>query len=1563
MVSIGLSAGDNADATSPQAGAGPGFPLRRRSLALLGSSSLLVLVGVGGVAPTPARAACTTTADCYGELATRGIVTYNPDGSVNQVATGGAGGGINETVPSAVSGNQTGILAVNANDGAIALTANDAVTGIDGYGIVAINAQGVTFDANGRLTAASPGTGTDVIVKANAAVTAGTEGIVVGNYGTGRTQVTAGDVTVTGFSGFGIDVVNDNSTTSLTIDVGTVDGGGIGIRGIARGTGDTSITARGTVTASNTGIWAENRINTGKLTVEAMDAVSGGSYGIFAYSEGTGVTSVTAAGPVTAMSTGGTGILARSQNNDVTVNAASVSGADIGVSAYSAGGVTSVTTTGDVSGITGYGIIANNYLGTGLTVNAAAVNGGHDGIAAFNSGNGAARITATGAVTGMDGYGVLTVNGDVVMNPAGMVTKVTGPKGTDLTVEAAAVSGKYDGILAVNTGSGNTSVHASGDVEGAGAGIMAIAARQVTFNPTTGAVGTITAGTGADLAVTADAKVSGGDFGILAYNAGTGSTSVTAKGDVTSTSGFGIYASNNSTNGLTVSATSVSGGTYGIYANGLLGSTSVTATGTVTGVIESGIYATTDGADLTVNAASVIGGKYGIRASNLGGSTSVTATGNITGMGEDGVYASTFGTDLAVKAARVSGGDTGIRAYNFGTGATKVTAADAVTGTDGYGVVAVNAQSIGSVPDGPVTQITGPKGTDLTVETAGVSGKYDGILAVNTGSGETSIHASGDVEGTAGTGIMAVVAGSASFTNDGSLAGTMAGTGTDLTVTADARVTGASNGIRAANAGTGSTSVTTTGNVTGTSEMGIVATTSGKDVTVKAATVSGGTYGIYAFNSGIGLTSVTATGVVTGANNIGIIAGNTSTAKDVTVEAATVSGMLSGIYAWNEGTGSTSVTATGDVTTTYGFGIYAENESSAQDITINAARVSGETYGIYAFNKGTGATSVTVNGAVEGGTAGLFLRGAAPAMVTIAASGTLRNASGLAGDLALLADGTKANLTVEGRMTGTLAFQGSFDDQATIKGAWITSSVSDFGAGNDTLTVATSGTLRAINTIRFDNLEAFINNGLVTMQDGVVGNRIATAANVTLAAGSTLAIEINAAGTADGIDTAGTANISGSTLNVAPQGIKLGRYTVVTAAGGMTGTFGAVTGPTLAFLGFIDGYNATDAYLDVLKVRNFADAALTPNQRAAAGGIESVLSGNPLYDAVLMLPTDAAARAAFDQASGEVHASAKTALIDDSRFVREAVNTRIRAAFDGIGASSMPVMAYGDGGPQFVPATTDRFAVWGQGFGSWGDTSGDGNAAHLNRSTSGFFLGADAPAFDTWRLGMIAGYSRTSFDVKDRRSLGSSNNYHLGLYGGTTWGSLAFRTGAAYTWHDVTTSRSVSFPGFSDALKGDYHAGTAQVFGELGYGMTMGAARFEPFASLAYVNVHAGDFTEQGGAAALTSQSSNTDATFTTLGLRASTSFDVGGAPLTAKGTLGWRHAFGDVTPLSTMRFASGGDAFSIGGVPIARDAAVVEAGLDFNLAPAAVFGVSYAGQFGSGVTDQTFRANFNVKF
>jgi fibronectin-binding autotransporter adhesin len=559
------------------------------------------------------------------------------------------------------------------------------------------------------------------------------------------------------------------------------------------------------------------------------------------------------------------------------------------------------------------------------------------------------------------------------------------------------------------------------------------------------------------------------------------------------------------------------------------------------------------------------------------------------------------------------------------------------------------------------------------------------------------------------------------------------------------------------------------------------------------------------------------------------------------------------------------------------------------------------------------------------------------------------------------------DLTIGGRMVGTGALRqiGSGKTELTGDNSLFTGATSVEhgtlavnGKLGGTLDVWTGGRLQGVGTVGNT-----IVNGTIAP-----GNSIGTlhvASNITFNAGSIYEVEVNAAGQSDKIAATGAAAINGGSVKVlAGMGnyAPATTYTILTANGGRTGTFSGGVTSNLAFLDPSLSYDANNVYLTMTRnVVSFQNVGVTPNQIATGGGVESLGSGNTVYDAVLNLSAPQA-QYAFDQLSGEIHASAKTALIEDSRFVRNAVNDRIRAAFDGVGASGT-VTTYVDGKPVTVKATTDRLAVWGQGFGSWGHTDGDGNAATLNRKTGGFFLGADAPVFDTWRFGAVAGYSRTDFDVKSRHSSGASDNYHVGLYGGTAWADLAFRTGAAYTWHDLSTSRTVMFPGFGNSPKGDYNAATAQVFGELAYGFNAGGARFEPFANLAYLNLHTDGFTERGRAAALTSPSSNTDATFTTLGLRASTAFDIGGSTLTAKGMLGWRHAFGDVTPLSTMRFAGGGNAFSIGGVPIARDAAVIEAGLDYAITPNATLGVTYGGQFGSGMSDQSVKANFNVKF
>ncbi|RWE68378.1 MAG: autotransporter outer membrane beta-barrel domain-containing protein [Mesorhizobium sp.] len=82
----------------------------------------------------------------------------------------------------------------------------------------------------------------------------------------------------------------------------------------------------------------------------------------------------------------------------------------------------------------------------------------------------------------------------------------------------------------------------------------------------------------------------------------------------------------------------------------------------------------------------------------------------------------------------------------------------------------------------------------------------------------------------------------------------------------------------------------------------------------------------------------------------------------------------------------------------------------------------------------------------------------------------------------------------------------------------------------------------------------------------------------------------------------------------------------------------------------------------------------------------------------------------------------------------------------------------------------------------------------------------------------------------------------------------------------------------------------------------------------------------------------------------------------TARGFLGWRHAFGDAAPTIGVAFA-GQDPFTIARTPIVRDAALIDLGLDIQTSAAARLGISYFGQFGGGTTSQAFKAGLHVAF
>jgi len=518
------------------------------------------------------------------------------------------------------------------------------------------------------------------------------------------------------------------------------------------------------------------------------------------------------------------------------------------------------------------------------------------------------------------------------------------------------------------------------------------------------------------------------------------------------------------------------------------------------------------------------------------------------------------------------------------------------------------------------------------------------------------------------------------------------------------------------------------------------------------------------------------------------------------------------------------------------------------------------------------------------------------------------------------------------------------------------------------VTLDAGGTLAGTGTI----IGAVVNNGNLAP-----GNSIGTLSITgpyTQAGGSTLTVEIDSSGATDLLDVTGAATIQpGATVSVlaVPGAYAVGtRSPILTASGGVTGAYDTLI-DNAAFVDFALDYDANNVFLDVLQTSvAFASVAETPNQASAGGAVETLDPGNAVQAAVFGL-TEAQARDAFDQLSGEIFASTKGLLFTQSESLRNALDDRLLQPGGDDDAAFSTAQLTLNLAPEDVSCTTAFCALgagpaltaWARALGSWGSADGDGNAASANTETAGMLAGADASFDDRWRIGLAAGYSHTGVDVDTRASSASIDSYHLAVYGGFHQGRFSARLGGSYSFHEIDTERHVDFPGFSERVDAEASARSAQAFGEIGYDIHLGTAVIQPVAGLSYVNIDSDSFDEGDGAAALRAGAENDDLLFSSVGFRAATVTESFGLPLRLHGMLGWRHAYGDTTLESRLHFSDGSTAFTVSGTPIARDAALIEAGADLALTGNLTIGLSYAGQIAADSRENAVRGDLRLRF
>lgn len=531
-----------------------------------------------------------------------------------------------------------------------------------------------------------------------------------------------------------------------------------------------------------------------------------------------------------------------------------------------------------------------------------------------------------------------------------------------------------------------------------------------------------------------------------------------------------------------------------------------------------------------------------------------------------------------------------------------------------------------------------------------------------------------------------------------------------------------------------------------------------------------------------------------------------------------------------------------------------------------------------------------------------------------------------------------------------------------------------------------SGTLGGITTVQAGaQLQGTGTLGAVVANRGSLiapGNSIGTLTvrgHVVFEADSAYRVEVDASGQHDRIAAGGTAHLSGGnvTLVAAAGNYRIGTtFVILTAAQGITGQFQSISyeGQVLPrFLTFGLGYLSDAAYVAVVPNTPALQAvARTKNEFDTAGAIAQLPASNRIVDVITLMTSDNDVRQALDATSGEAHGSVATAGFMTASLVQNSILGRLRSGSERSDfiaeASAADAYAADLGGvvPKApVPPAHDfatRFSFWGDGIGSWGRVRTDGNAATLGTSTGGFVLGVDTRLDAVSRIGLAGGYARTNFDVDARRSSGATETSFVALYGSTAWAAIQFRGGTSFAHHETSTARTVLFPGFSDRVTAAYDGWTVQAFTELGHRFYWRAAHVEPFVGASALRLHANGFLERGGASALVSGGQTYDLATTTIGVRAEAQVS-DGIPLTVRGLLGWRHAYGDVAPDALLRFRDSTAAYTVTGVPLDRDALVAEAGVEWQASRQTSLGAGYTGQVGSRAQEHAAKGRFSVRF
>ncbi|HEX8962862.1 MAG TPA: autotransporter-associated beta strand repeat-containing protein, partial [Rhodocyclaceae bacterium] len=692
----------------------------------------------------------------------------------------------------------------------------------------------------------------------------------------------------------------------------------------------------------------------------------------------------------------------------------------------------------------------------------------------------------------------------------------------------------------------------------------------------------------------------------------------------------------------------------------------------------------------------------------------------------------------------------GSRFYVTNINTTSISQFDAATNASLGTVAAGNSPSwIALSPDGTAVYVA-QGGTSNTV---GIYSVSSGLL---TGIGTIAAGTSPQSVGICGNGSAMLASGRTFIANTAGALGCFG---------SSASFTGGT--LRINGAGLAITTPMTLGSAGGTIDTnGNSATVSGIIGGSGSLTKSGaGTLTLSGANTYTGATAVNTGTLQAGAANVFGSSGAVSVASGAVLDLNSFDQTLGSLAgAGNVALDSATLTAGGNNSSTTYSGVLSGSGSLTKSGT-GTLTLSGA-------NNYTGATTVNA-GTLQAGAANVLGNNSAMTLASGAVLdlnnfdqtlGSLAGAGNVAlGSATLTAGGNNSSTTYSGVLSGSGNLTKSGSGLLILNGVNTYTGTTTVSAGTLEVgdintpgaSIASNVTVNAGGTLRgHGSITGNVTSSGSIMPGGSIGT-LTVNGNVVFNPGSIFAVELNPGETSLLNVTGGHTATLGGTVQVLAETGNYGfvtRYTILSADGGVSGTFGGVTS-NLAFLTPSLSYDANNVYLNLLRNDvSLGAVAVTPNQRELGNALAAITSsGGANADMRSLLNTIVGfsapqARSAYDSLSGVQNSYAGTLAMQQSRQFQEMLFDRLNDSSASqplaVGFTQGSLLAYsGTDWSQFLihhlgsakrkGANASERGMWLRGFGGSGDVKATADASGTDYQSGGLALGIDGDLGDT----------------------------------------------------------------------------------------------------------------------------------------------------------------------------------------------------------------------------------------